>query len=75
MTKPVYVSKFALSIEDLLGPLPRQTEGFWECSQKFDDLGNVIIILAILGAGLRVKQIVTGDQFKNLPRSSECGET
>ena len=60
------VAQFALSVEDLLRPFPRQTQRLREGSQKFDDLCNVIVIFAVLSARLGIEQVVASDQLENL---------
>lgn len=38
----------------------------WKWAEQFDDLGNVIVILAVLGSGLWIKEIIAGYEFENL---------
>lgn len=50
MSESMDVSELAFSIEDFLRPFARQPKGFGKWAEKFDDLGDVVIIFAILGA-------------------------
>jgi len=61
MTKAVNVAKFTLATEYFLGPFARETEVTREWTQKLNDLSNVIIVFAVLGARLRVKEVITCD--------------
>lgn len=66
MTETVDISKLAFAAEDFLGPLTREAECTGERTQELDDLCDVIIVFAVFGAGLGVKEIVACDEFKNL---------
>jgi hypothetical protein len=44
------VAKFAFAVEYFLRPFPRETERFGKRAEKFDNLCNVVVILAVLGA-------------------------
>ena len=61
MAKAVNIAKITLPAEDLLGPFARETQITRKWAQKFNDLSNVIIVFAVLGARLRVKEVITGD--------------
>ena len=65
------VPQVSLSVEDLLRPLAGEAEGLGERPEQFDDLSNMIVVLPILGAGLRVKEVVARDEFKNLVNQSQ----
>ena len=58
MPQSVDVPQFALAIEDLLRPFPREAEGAGEGTQELDDLCDVVIVFAVFGAGLRVEEVV-----------------
>ena len=60
------VPKLPFTRENLLGPFTRQAERLWEWAEKFNNLGNVVVVLAILRARLRVEEIVASDQFEDL---------
>lgn len=62
----VDVAQLALAGENLLRPFTGQAEGFGERAEQLDDLRDVVVILAVLGARLRVEEIVASDQFKDL---------
>ena len=49
------VTELAFSVEDFLAPLTGETEGFWEGAEELDDLGYVVVVLAVLGSGLGVE--------------------
>lgn len=55
------VAEFALSREDLLRPLAILRKGARKWSEKFDDLSDVIVVFTVLGAGLRVEEVVACD--------------
>ena len=60
------VAEIALTGEDFLGPFAVKEEGSGEDAEKFDDLGDVVVVFAVLGAGLWVEEVVTCDQFEDL---------
>ena len=60
------VSQVAALLEDFLRPLAGGAELAGKWSQKLDDLSNVVVVLAVLGAGLGVEEVVPGDQLKDL---------
>jgi hypothetical protein len=62
----VDIPELALSREDFLAPFAGHTEGLRERSKQFDDLGNMVVVFAVLGAGLRIEEIVACDQLKYL---------
>ncbi len=72
MSQAVDISQFALSVEDLLRPLPRQAEGFRVWTHQLYYLRNMVVILPVLGAGLRIEQIVACYQLEDL--ESERGQ-
>lgn len=62
----MYIAQLALAIEDLLRPFACKTEGFGKRSKEFDNLRNVVVVLAILGAGLRIEKVIAGNELENL---------
>jgi hypothetical protein len=66
VAQAVDVAELAFAVEDLLRPLAADAERFGERAQQLDDLCNVVVVLAVLGAGLRVEKIVTCDKLKSL---------
>jgi hypothetical protein len=67
----VDVSEVAFAVENLLRPLPADTEGFRKGAQKLDDLRDVVVVFTVFGPRLRVEKVVARDEFKNLPYTSE----
>ena len=61
MTQPVDVAQLAFAVENFLRPFASETEGFGERSHQLDYLRDMVVILAIFGAGLGVEKIVPGD--------------
>lgn len=55
MSQAVDISQFALAVEDFLRPLASYAKGFRESAKKFDNLGDVIIVFAVFGAGLGIE--------------------
>ena len=62
----MYVAEVAFAIEYFLAPLSREAEGLGEWTEKFDDLGDVVIVFAVFRAGLWIEQVVASDEFKDL---------
>lgn len=70
MTQSMNVAEVTFAIEDLLRPLARKAEGAWERPQEFDDLRDVIVVLAVFGARLGIEEVVSRYQLENLFRRS-----
>ena len=66
MPQAVNVSEFALAGENFLRPLASHVKRPWECAQELNDLSDVVVIFAVLGARLGVEEIIASDQFENL---------
>lgn len=66
MTETVDISKFAFTAEDFLGPLAGEAERTRKGTEELDNLCNVIVVFAVFGAGLGIKEVVTCDEFKDL---------
>lgn len=66
VAESVDVAELAFAVEDLLRPFAGQAERLRERAEQLDDLRNVVVIFAVFGAGLRVEEVVSGDQFKDL---------
>lgn len=60
------VAQLAFAVKDLLRPLPRKAERFGEGTQQFDDLCNVIVVFTVFRARLRIEEVVTRDELKDL---------
>lgn len=48
--EPMNIAELAFAVEDLLRPFPGKVERTRELAEKFDDLSDVIVIFAVLGA-------------------------
>ena len=70
MSQAVNVPELAFAIEDLLGPFARVTEGLGKGAEEFNDLGDVIVIFAVLGSRLWVKEVVSCYQLEHLAKLS-----
>jgi hypothetical protein len=66
VAQAVDVAQLALAVEDLLRPLARQAERLGERPEQLDDLRDVVVVLAVLGAGLRVEEVVARDELEDL---------
>lgn len=66
VAQAVDVAQLALAVENLLRPFARQTQGFRERAEEFDDLRNVVVVFAVFRAGLRVEEVVACDEFEDL---------
>lgn len=61
VTEAMDIPEFPFTIEDLLRPFAGEAKGAREFAQELDDLGDVVVIFPILGAGLRVEEVVPRD--------------
>ena len=68
------IPKLALTTEDLLGPFTGEVEGSRERSEELDNLRYVVVVFPILGAGLRIEEVVACDEFENLMQSIQGQE-
>jgi hypothetical protein len=66
VSKSVNVPKLAFAVEDFLRPFAGDTELFGKGAEEFDDLRDVVIVFAILGAGLGIEEVVACDEFEDL---------
>ncbi len=66
VAQAVDVAQLALAVEDLLRPLARQAERLGERPEQLDDLRDVVVVLAVLGARLRVEEVVACDKLEDL---------
>ena len=60
------VAEFAFAGEDFLGPFAGHAERFWEGAEELNDLSDMIVVFAVFGAGLGIKEVVACDQFEDL---------
>jgi hypothetical protein len=49
VAQSVDVAEFAFAVEDFLAPFSGEAEGFGEGAEELDDLGDVIVVLAVFG--------------------------
>lgn len=66
VAQAVNVAELAFAVEDFLGPLAADAEGFGEGAQQLDDLRNVVVVFAVFGAGLGVEEVVACDKLESL---------
>lgn len=66
VAQAVDVAELAFAVEDFLGPLAADAEGFGEGAQQLDDLRNVVVVFAVFGAGLGVEEVVACDKLESL---------
>ena len=66
VAQTVDVPQLALAVEDFLRPFAGETELAREGTEELDDLGDVVVVFAILGARLWVEEVVTCDEFEDL---------
>ena len=52
------VAQFTFAAEDLLRPFAREAEGARKGAEEFDDLRDVVVVLAVFGAGLGIEEVV-----------------
>ena len=72
MPQTVDIPQLALAVEYLLRPFPRETKRFGKWPKQFADLCYMIIVFAIFGTRLRVKEVIARDQLKDLYLSLAC---
>jgi hypothetical protein len=72
MSEPMDISELAFAVEDFLRPFAGEAERFGERAKQFDDLRDVVVVFAVLSAGLGIEKVVAGDEFKDLD-TSETG--
>ena len=66
MAQAVDVAELAFAVEDLLRPFATDAQGFRESAEQLDDLCYVVVVFAVLCAGLRVEEVVACDKFEGL---------
>jgi hypothetical protein len=62
----VDIPQFALAVENFLRPFPGHAEALGEGAEELNDLRDVIVVFAVLCAGLGVEEVVAGDEFECL---------
>jgi hypothetical protein len=66
VAQSVDVTQLTFAVEDLLRPLAGETERLGKLAQKLNDLGDVVVVFAVFGAGLWVKEVVARYELKDL---------
>ena len=66
VAQTVDVPQLTLAVEDFLGPFAGEAELAREGTEELDDLGDVVVVFAVLGAGLWVEEVVACDEFEDL---------
>jgi hypothetical protein len=66
VAQAVDVPELAFAVEDLLRPFAGEAQGFGERAEELDDLGYVVVVFAVFGAGLGVEEVVAGYEFEDL---------
>ena len=69
MPQAMNIPKLALTTEDLLGPFTGKIQTSRKSSKELDDLGYVVVVFPVLGAGLRMEKVVACDEVEDLVRS------
>ena len=64
--QPMDVAQLSLAIEDFLRPFTVEAEVAGESAKELDDLRDVVVVFAVFGTGLRVEEVVAGDEFEDL---------
>lgn len=67
VAEAVNVAQLAAAVKDFLGPFARQACA-WKGTEKLNDLGHMVVVFAVFGARLGVKEVVAGNEFKDLYR-------
>lgn len=66
VSQSVNVPELALPVEYFLAPFAAEAERAREGAKQFDDLRNVVVVLAIFCARLWIEEVVARDQLKDL---------
>jgi len=66
MAQAMDVAQLAFAVEDFLRPFAADAEGFGESAEQLDDLCYVVVVFAVLCAGLGVEEVVACDEFEGL---------
>lgn len=61
MSQAVDVAEFTFAVEDLLRPLAGDAEVLGKGTEELDDLSDVVVVFAVLGARLRIEKVVACD--------------
>lgn len=59
------VAQLTAAIKDFLRPLAGEARS-GERTEQLNNLGNVVIVFTVLSAGLGIKKVIAGNEFKNL---------
>lgn len=66
VAQAVDVAELAFAVEDFLRPFAADAQGFGEGAEQLDDLRDVVVVFAVLCAGLGVEEVVACDKFEGL---------
>lgn len=66
VAQAVDVAELAFAVEDFLRPFAADAQGFREGAEQLDDLRDVVVVFAVLCAGLRIEEVVACDKFEGL---------
>lgn len=66
MPESVDIAQLAFAVEDLLRPFSGLCQGAGEGAEQLNDLRDVVVVFAVFGAGLRVEEVVAGDELEDL---------
>ncbi len=66
MSESMDISELAFPVEDFLRPFSGQAKRFGKLAEQFDDLGDMVVVFAIFGARLWIKEIVTRYKLEDL---------
>lgn len=73
MSQPMDITQLTLPVEYLLRPLTRQAETLGERAEQLYYLSDVVVIFAVFCAGLRIEEIVAGDELEDLYARTKSG--
>lgn len=59
------VAQLTAAIKDFLRPLAGEARS-GERTEQLNNLGYVVIVFTVLGAGLGIEKVIAGNEFKNL---------
>jgi hypothetical protein len=62
----MWLIRFTFFIEENPRVFSWSRDVFWNITQKFDDVGQVVLVSGIILARVRLEQIVTRRQFESL---------
>lgn len=69
MPESMDISELAFAIEDFLRPFAGEAERFGELAEQLNDLSDMVVVFAVLCAGLWIEQVVAGYELEDLDLS------